>query len=74
MTRSAPPVEQFVEQLLGTGPKFSSFAFILAFDRAGTPNLFCTTVVWAMLMEDFNVMFSGGKSYYKNRKRMAIEP
>ena len=48
------------------------FAFLLSVDRAGAPNLFCTTVVWPMMMEDFDVMFSG-KSFYKSQKMMANE-
>ena len=50
------------------------FAFFLSFDRAGAPNLVVsTTTVWPMVMEDFDVMFSG-KSVFVNRRLMAIEP
>ena len=34
---------------------------------------FCTTVVWPMMMEVFDVMFSG-KSVYVSWRLMAIEP
>ena len=49
-----------LEQLLDAGPKCSSFRlFFLSFDRVSAPNLFVlTTVVWPMMMEAFNVMFS----------------
>ena len=36
------------------------FTLFLSFDRSGAPSLNCfTTVVWPVMMETFDVMFSG---------------
>ena len=61
-----PP--EIVEELLDVGPKCSSFALFLSFDRSGAPNLLYDC---RMAHDDgggFKVMLSG-KSFYKNRKR-----
>ena len=53
------------------------FPFFLSFSRCAVPNLFCmyvhTTIVWPMLMEAFDVMFSRN-SVYVSRRLLAIEP
>ena len=50
---------------------FLSLSFCLWQIRCSEP--FCTTVVWPMMMEAFDVMLSG-KSVYVSRRTMAIEP
>ena len=44
------------------------FALILAFHRAGAPNLCVHTVIWPMMMEGFVVMFSG-KSFLQESEK-----
>ena len=63
---------EVVEHLLDAGPKCSSnFAFMLSFDRT---NLLCTTVVWPMIKEGFDVRFLEslftriGKGWRSNHK------
>ena len=71
---------EVVEQLLDAGPKCSSFHFHVVFRtadseqrRTAPPNLFvCTTVIWPMMKEAADVMFSG-KSAYVRRRLMEIE-
>ena len=53
---------------------FLSFSFLIWQWRCFDPFLYLlTTVVWPMMMECFDVMFSWD-SVYKNRKTMTIEP
>ena len=39
------------------------FAFFSSFDRSGVSEPFCTTAVWSMMMEAFDVMFSRKSGY-----------
>ena len=65
-----PP--EIVKQLLD-----APFAFVLSFDKSGVPKVFVCkyhcTVVWPMMIEAFDVMFSG-KSAYVSRRLVSIEP
>ena len=56
--------------LLDTGLNCSSFRFPLVSLQSLCSKPFCTTAVWPMMLEDFDVIFSG-TSFYDNRRFMA---
>ena len=65
-----------VEQLLDARPICSFFRNGLLTDRSSDLRCsepFCTTVVWPMMMEAFDVMFSG-KPVCESRRLMTTEP
>ena len=49
------------------------FRFLFVFWQMWCSESFCTIFVWPMMMEAFNVFFSG-KSVYVSRRSMGIEP